>query len=159
MRTAGGKCRATPFPRLGWPGTKNAQPHRVWISAPAREVIAAIDARGYIFAGSRGGPVNNIDVTMREICERLGVERATPHDLRRTFGTRVTKLSCGRDAMDSILNHKKGKRGKKKNTTDVYDRHEYADDDKKVMEKVAAHIVSLVVSSSRDELTNVVQMR
>ena len=61
-----------PVPELDWPGTKNAQSHRVWISAPARDIIAATRAEGFVFAGSRGGAINDIDVTMREICKKLG---------------------------------------------------------------------------------------
>jgi integrase len=29
-----------PVPSLGWPGTKNAQAHRVWLSAPSQALIA-----------------------------------------------------------------------------------------------------------------------
>ena len=37
----------------------------------------------------------------------LGVERATPHDLRRTFSTTVTGLGFGRDALNRITNHER----------------------------------------------------
>ena len=49
-------------------------------------------------------------------CKKLGVERATPHDLRRTHGTTITALGFGRDAMNRIQNHKEG------GIADVYDR-------------------------------------
>jgi hypothetical protein len=56
------------------------------------------------------------------------VPRATPHDLRRTHGSTITKLGVGRDAMNLIQNHKEGGIG------DVYDRHEYAAENKRTME-------------------------
>ena len=86
---------------------------------------------------------------MRATCEALGVERATPHDLRRTHGTMVTRLGFGRDAMNRIQNHKEG------GIASVYDRHEYADENKRVMEAVAARIMALVRG---DADTNVVRL-
>jgi integrase len=86
-----------PVPSLGWPGTKNAQGHRVWLSAPVQALIAqfAGEDAGVVFAGPRGGPVTSLDGAMRAICAKLGAERATPHDLRRTFSTTVTSLGFG----------------------------------------------------------------
>ena len=54
-------------------------------------------ATGFVFAGSRGRAVVKLDVAMRSVCTKLGAERATPHDLRRTFSTTVTGLGFGRD--------------------------------------------------------------
>jgi integrase len=64
---------------------------------------------------------------MRKIVTELGIERATPHDLRRTCLTTITRLGFGRDAMDRIANHKTS------SVTDIYDRHGYADEDKRIM--------------------------
>ena len=89
-----------PVPTLGWPGTKNGESHRVWLPAAARELLVdlADDAStGFVFAGSRGRAVAKLDEAMRTICAKLGAERATPHDLRRTFSTTVTGLGFGRD--------------------------------------------------------------
>ena len=70
---------------------------------------------------------------MRVICAKLGIsERATPHDLRRTHGTMITRLGFGRDAMNRIQNHKDG------GIASVYDRYEYAEEDRRIMEAVAA---------------------
>jgi integrase len=42
---------------------------------------------------------------MRAICAKLGVnEKVTPHDLRRTFSSRVTALGFGREAMNRANN-------------------------------------------------------
>jgi integrase len=131
-----------PVPSLGWPGTKNAKAHRVWLSAPAQALIAQLAdenaADGFLFAGARGGYVHGLDAVMREACRKLGVERATPHDLRRTFSTTVTSLAFGRDALNRVTNHREG------GIASVYDRHSYADENKRVMEAVAARIMALV---------------
>ena len=119
-----------------WPGTKNAQTHRVWLPELVRDIIAELntddDNGGYVFE-----QVWALDATMRDICKRLKVPRATPHDLRRTHGTTVTALGFGRDAMNRVQNHREG------GIADVYDRHEYAEENKRIMEAVASRLLAL----------------
>jgi integrase len=104
-----------------------------------------------VFTGPRGRPVTGLDAAMRAICRKLGVERATPHDLRRTHGTTITALKFGRDAMNRIQNHREG------GIADVYDIHDYADENKRIMEAVAAKIMGLV--KGRPEESNVVALK
>jgi len=130
-----------PVSELGWPGTKNGEGHRVWLSAPVKEIIAELndgETTGGVFAGSARG----LDQAMRAVVAKLKVERATPHDLRRSFLSRVTGLGFGRDAMDRIANHKENA------TTDVYDRHSYAVEDQHIMETVAARIMALATGET-----------
>lgn len=125
-----------PVSNLNWPGTKNAASHRVWLPQVVQEMIEGAD--GSIFAGPRGKVVRDIDVTMKSICKKLGVERATPHDLRRTHGSTITALGFGRDGMNRIQNHVEG------GIASVYDRHQYAAENKRIMETVASKILSVV---------------
>jgi integrase len=128
-----------PVPALGWPGTKNGASHRVWLPKVAQALLAELEdeaAGGFAFAGSRGRPIDGLDAAMRAICAKLGVERATPHDLRRTHGSTITALAFGRDAMNRIQNHKEG------GIASVYDRHGYAEETKRVMEAVAGKIMA-----------------
>ena len=81
---------------------------------------------------------------------KFALARATPHDTRRTCLTSITKLGFGRDAMDRIANHRKG------GVTDVYDRHGYETEDRRIMTAVARHILSLVEGI---ETSNVVSLR
>src|SRR5262249_39984092 len=114
----------------GWLGTKNAQSHRVWLSESVHELLPNLLAT----------PVRRgqMQYDMRDICSKLGVrEKVTPHDLRRTFCSKVTALGFGRDAMNRVTNHKEG------GIADVYDRHQYQEENKRVMETVAQHIVSI----------------
>jgi integrase len=129
----------SPVDALGWPGTKNAESHRVWLPAAARELIAGFGngGTGFVF-GRRGRPLYGLADTMREVCAKLGVERATPHDLRRTFSTTVTSLAFGRDALNRVTNHKEG------GIASVYDRHAYSEENKRIMEATAAKIMALV---------------
>jgi integrase len=139
-----------PAPKLGWPGTKNGESHRVWLSEPVRAIIAELDDEthtGFVFAGQRSGPISRLGDAMQAICENLGVnEKVTPHDLRRTFSTKVTGLGFGRDAMNRVTNHKEGGIGS------VYDRHQYAEENKRIMESVAAHIIGLAEGRADDNV-------
>lgn len=122
-----------------WPGTKNAQSHRVWLPQAVQELIAeqGDGAIGFVFAGPRGRAARGLDEAMREACAKLGVERATPHDLRRSFGSTVTGLGFGRQAMDRILNHADHSVGS------IYDRYSYSQEDQRIMEKTAAKLLLL----------------
>jgi integrase len=126
-------------PQGDWPGTKNARDHRVWLSEPAQ---ALIDRH---LAGSKRSAI-----LLRDLVADLNIERATPHDLRRTCLTTITRLGFGRDAMDRIANHKTS------SVTDVYDRHGYADEDRRIMAAVARHVLGLVEGTA---VGNVVSLR
>ena len=125
-----------------WPGTKNARDHRVWLSDPAQALID----RHLAERGSR----NESAKRMSRIVSEAEIERATPHDLRRTCLTMITRLGFGRDAMDRIANHRTS------TVTDVYDRHGYADEDKRIMAAVARHVIGLVEGT---ETSNVISLR
>jgi integrase len=143
-----------PDPNMGWPGTKNGATHRIWLPEAIAAIIAelmdgSIAVTGFLFANERGGAVCDLSVAMRDICARLGVkDKVTPHDLRRTHGSTITRLGFGRDAMNRIQNHREG------GIADVYDRHRYEAENKRIMESVANHIVAM--AEGRGEITNVV---
>ena len=82
-------------------------------------VVGGVEWTGSMFATARGKSIRRgaLSKAMRDICTRLKVERATPHDLRRTHGSTITALGFGRDAMNRVQNHKEGGIGS------VYDRH------------------------------------
>ena len=119
-----------PVPALGWPGTKNGESHRVWLPKVAQAcwpnwdgepAASCSPARAAVRSTASTGDARGL--------RKLGVERATPHDLRRTHGSTITALGFGRDAMNRIQNHKEG------GIASVYDRHGYAEETKRVMER------------------------
>ena len=124
----------SPDPRTGWRGTKNGQTHRVWLPVPVQRMILELaddgvgeipqqTSSGFVFTSSRGKPVAGLAHAMMEVCVALDItEKVTPHDLRRTHGSTITRLGHGRDAMNRIQNHREG------GIADVYDRHSYEDE-------------------------------
>ena len=147
-RTGGGSYPASPCPRWGGPAPRTARatasgcprPHgscsTSWATSPP-----ASCSPGRAVARSMGSTA-----PCGRPASKLGVERATPHDLRRTFSTKVTGLGFGREALNRITNHKEG------GITDVYDRHGYAEENMHIMETVAAHIVALVEGRTDDKV-------
>jgi len=124
-----------PDAEKGWPGTKNSATHRLWLPQPVRDIIAELnygDDSGFVFRQPLA-----LSATMQNICKRLAAPRATPHDLRRTHGSTITKLGFGREAMNRIQNHKEG------GIASVYDRFEYSEETKRVMESTATHLLAL----------------
>jgi integrase len=142
-----------PVAAIGWPGAKNGSSHRVWLPTAARDLMAElIDGAamaGFVFANNRGRAVDGLDAAMRDACKKVGAERATPHDLRRTHGTTIASLGFGRDAMNRIQNHREG------GIASVYDRHQYAEENKRVIKAVASRIMALVTG---DDASNVVRL-
>jgi integrase len=133
-----------PDPEKQWPGTKNGASNRIWLPKPVQEIIAGLNVGDeFVF-----GKLADLAPTMRDICKRLKMSRATPHDLRRTHGSTITRLGFGRDAMNRIQNHKEG------GIADVYDRHRYETENKDVMEAVASRLIA--VARGEDAASNVV---
>jgi integrase len=122
---------------LGWPGTKNGQSHRVWLPGAVQKLIASDATTGFVFAGPRGSAVRKLDLVMKTISSKLWVEPVRPHDLRRGHGSTITALGFGRDAMNRIQNHREG------GIADVYDRHRYEEENRRIMEATAARIMTL----------------
>ena len=139
-----------PIAIIGWPGLKNAQSHRVWLPKPVQDLLAAMPdgngSTGFVFSSPRGRPITKLDDAMRSTCIKLGIERATPHDLRRTHGSTITALGFGRDAMNRIQNHREG------GIASVYDRFSYETENKHVMETVANKIMALVEGRTSDKV-------
>ena len=122
-----------------WPGTKNGRDHRVALSEPSLALIEQTAKSAH-----RAG------LLLKKLVTELGIERVTPHDLRRTCLTTITRLGFGRDAMDRIANHRTS------SVTDVYDRHGYEAEDRRIMAAVARHVIGLVEA---EQTSNVVVLR
>jgi integrase len=155
-----------PVQELRWPGTKNKQAHRVWLPHQVQVLLGEcnlpdagklpaagkLPTKGLLLPGRGNRPIKSLDDVMRSICKQLGVtDKVTPHDLRRTHGSTITRLGFGRDAMNRIQNHKEG------GIATVYDRHAYSTENKNIMEAVASFLVGL--AEGRPAAANVVDFR
>jgi integrase len=102
--------------------TKNARDHYVPLSALALKTIAAAqelnDGSEFLFPSPVGtGPIKGhaLAVAMRRLSESENLTGPgsdtwkatppTPHDLRRTFATRLSELGVAKEDRDACLNH------------------------------------------------------
>ena len=122
-----------------WPGTKTKTNHRVWLPMVVQRQLSQM-GQSQVFSDDPPKLLKSMRAAMSKMCKALGVERATPHDLRRTHGSTITRLLGfgGMAAMNRIQNHREGGVGR------VYDRYGYEDEIKTVMEKVAKEMIRIV---------------
>ena len=107
--------------------TKNGHTHRVALSTLAVELVTEAmelsGESGYVFPSPRDpdSPILDtaVDFAVRRNRSAFGLERWTPHDLRRTAASSMTASGVSRDLLAKILNHTD------RSVTAVYDRHSY----------------------------------
>jgi integrase len=140
-----------PQPELNWLGTKNACNHSVWLPKPVLDLIG--NDSDLVFGDRPNLTGRAMQSAMTKICAELGVERATPHDLRRTHGSTITRLLGfgGRAAMNRIQNHIEG------GIASVYDRHAYSQETIRVMDQVAAELMRIVERRVDDRVVALVK--
>ena len=74
---------------------------------------------------------------VRENAKHFGIAHFTPHDLRRTAASFMTKLRIPRLHVEKVLNHATG------DIAEVYDRHNYFPEKRAALEKWAKHLRSI----------------
>jgi integrase len=110
--------------------TKNGRPHTIAL-APAAQAV--LDARlrnddPFVFGYRKGRPFSGWTKSKRALDQRIsenGVKFAkswTPHDLRRTFATRLSDAGVPPHVIDELLNHVSGH---KHGVRGIYNRSSY----------------------------------
>jgi integrase len=80
----------------------------------------------------------------------MGLENITPHDLRRTAATNITKMGVNRLTVSKILNHVET------GVTAVYDRHGYDAEKRHALETWSARLEEIV--TGKPATSNVVSL-
>jgi integrase len=166
-----GLCRAeldgvADAARATWtiPGTrtKNGRDHRIPLSALARDVV--LDLLGliapsdqYLFptpSQRRRGPMKSTSMSraMRYLGSRLQgdddairtwrAEPPSPHDLRRTVGTRLAELRVPKEVRDRVLNHVVGDVGNRH-----YNLHDYIDEKREALARWARMVAAIAAGA------------
>ncbi|MGO8867318.1 MAG: tyrosine-type recombinase/integrase [Alphaproteobacteria bacterium] len=136
----------------GWwllPGefTKNGRAHRVPLSAPALEIIGALEPLSgkseWIFPSPTGkGPLHVIWRAIKGIRERAKVD-FVPHDIRRTIATRLAgDLGVSRLTVSKLLNHVD------RGVTATYERSLYDSEKRAALDAWAARLEEIVTGKS-----------
>jgi integrase len=144
--------------------TKNSREHFIPLSIEAVEIIK--EARGlnsgqYLFPSPRGDAAvasHALAVAMRRLGESQSLNGAasdtwranlpTPHDLRRTFATRLSELGVPKEDRDACLNHTPQGVGSRH-----YDRYQRAREKRAAFNLFAQSISTLLSNGARYEGT------
>jgi len=80
-------------------------------------------------------------------------ERFTPHDLRRTAASFMTKLKVPRLHVEKVLNHSAG------DIAEVYDRHDYLREKRAALELWGEHLAAILEGREREHLVEILESR
>jgi integrase len=80
---------------------------------------------------------------VRENAEDFGIKHFTPHDLRRSAASFMTKLGVPRLHVEKVLNHSTG------DIAEVYDRHDYLPEKRAALEKWAKRLAEIIEGKDR----------
>lgn len=92
------------------PETKNGSRHEIHLTAPALKIlkeIPRVEGNDYVFVGkSAGTHFNDMGKPWQRLRKRVGLEKYTIHDIRRTMASYLAQDGIGPDRIGQILNHK-----------------------------------------------------
>lgn len=104
----------------------------------------------WLFPSPRGGKSitpESVNHAMRRNLIHIGVENLTPHDLRRTAASIIGSEKVPRFIISRVLNHVD------RSVTGRYDRHEYLDEKREALDKLGAHIETLLAADDAGNVT------
>jgi integrase len=126
----------------------NAQPHQVPLSPLAIQLLRelhTITGDGVYILPAHGRKKNDrpysAGVLTRAVHinrKHFGIAAFTPHDLRRTAATFMTRLGIPRLHVEKVLNHSTG------DIAEVYDRHDYLPEKRSAVEKWGQHLTASI---------------
>jgi integrase len=132
--------------------TKNETTHRVPLTALALELLGE-RGEGFVFP-TRGKLGHLGDTSLNHACrvnmKHFEILTFSPHDLRRTTGTRLGELGFNRLVQDKVLNHKDRTVG------GIYDRHSYDKEKRQALEAWERRLRMIILGV--EESGNVIDM-
>lgn len=134
-------CRRCGWWTIPWQRIKTRnrreENHRVYLSTLALEIISDIQA-GPIYPNTHGTALARHALSHYVDDHKCwGLEKWTPHDLRRTAATGLSRLGCPDEVIDAILNHAK------KGIIGVYNQNRYDAEKEKWLTAWSEHLYSL----------------
>jgi integrase len=142
---------------------KNGKANRVYLTELALELIGT--KQGFIFETPTGGKsigVNAVSCAVRRNFIRPDDEQSehsinktimqawTPHDLRRTAATEISKLGFADEIIDAVLNHRK------RGVIAIYNRNKYDSEKRLALEAWARKLHGIIIGT---ETAKVIPLR
>ncbi|MFZ4858133.1 MAG: site-specific integrase [Desulfuromonadaceae bacterium] len=124
---------------------KGIRDHRIFLTATAKELIG--DSEGFIFPSpmkdTKTRHITRIAMSQHVTgSKHFGVAPWTPHDLRRTARTHMSRIRIRREYSEAVLNHAKG------GMAQVYDQYEFDDEKMEALQAWETELLRLVIQSS-----------
>ena len=132
-RTKNKRVHVVPLSALALEELEPPRLHKRWVFPSPRRYDQPITNTGIAVRGTNGKKKPG-----RNIRDASGVQDFTPHDLRRTFSTGLTKLGFTRFVVDRLLNHAEPGVG------GVYDRHDYLKEKTEAADAWGRHLQKIV---------------
>lgn len=134
------------------PDPKNSVPHTVFLTDRAKQIIEELrphSRKGYLLINREGEPKDSS--TLPAVMESAKVAwekepRPTPHDLRRTLTTGISRLGFNRLVQDKVTNHKDSSVG------GIYDRYDYAKEKQQALEAWARKLDEIIHGHTADNV-------
>jgi len=127
---------------------EDPQPHVVPLSPLALDLLdklKALTGEGVYVLPARADKKKDrsyservLSRAVRENETHFGLPHFTPHDLRRTAASFMTKLKVPRLHVEKVLNHSTG------DIAEVYDRHDYLPEKRAALERWGEHLTNLI---------------
>ncbi|MHC4608035.1 MAG: tyrosine-type recombinase/integrase, partial [Planctomycetota bacterium] len=128
--------------------TKAARAQRVPLTRLAlAEVKACPRGDSWVFPSFKGQALKVMALShaVRHNREHFGIERWTPHDLRRTAASHLAALGTDRFTLARILNHAD------REVTGVYDRYTYDEEKRRALRKWDRRLQAIVSGEAPQE--------
>jgi integrase len=133
---------------------KNKKEHIVPLSEQAEAIIEAQPRVGRFVFPSRGVAAIRSEVAAHELADvlpKLGVDKFTTHDLRRTVETRMASIGIAKETRDRVLNHTDRSIG-----GTHYNRYDYLPEKRTALNQWAQFLADIIEGKRKG---NVLQMK
>jgi integrase len=125
--------------------SKNGQPHDIPLSEPAIAILESLPRIGDTFVLTTDGKAaaSNYSKNRRRLDALLppDMPQWVLHDLRRTAASGMARLGINLPTIEKVLNHSSGSFG---GIVGVYQRHDFADEKRRALERWDAYVADLV---------------
>ena len=129
--------------------SKNGKAHKVPLSPLAMQILDQLKPltgeRMHVLASHQSkknpdAPYSErvLSRAVRENAEHFNIPHFTPHDLRRTAASMMTRIGVPRLHVEKVLNHTLS------DIAEVYDRHDYFEEKRAALERWAEHLTAIL---------------
>jgi integrase len=119
---------------------KNPDENRVYLTRLALQLLVPI--KGHLFPAQRGDTPHLVETSLgTHVSSRhkyFGLEKWTPHDLRRTAATQIASLGAHDEIIDAILGHRK------QGIVATYNRYRYDVEKEQWLTDWAKHLIEII---------------